>query len=163
MKKTYSGKYNVKNRNKYRGNPDDVTYRSHWEKQAFMWLEKRNDVEWWNSEELVIPYFYEVDKKRHKYHVDLLIKWKDGKTTMVEIKPKKQTIAPKVKNPKSKRSLNEVFAYVKNTNKWHAANEVAKDNGWHFEIWTEDELKKRGILKEIKGKIKPLKRMKPYR
>lgn len=163
MKKTYSGKYIVKNRNKYRGNPDDVTYRSQWEKQAFMWLEKRDDVQWWNSEELIIPYYYEVDKKRHSYHVDLLIKWKNGKTTMVEIKPKKQTIAPKVKNPKSKRSLNEVFAYVKNTNKWNAANEVAKDNGWHFEIWTEDELKKRGILKEIKGKIKPMKRMKPYR
>ena len=43
------------------------------------------------------------------------------------------------------------------------AYEVAKDNGWHFEIWTETDLKRLGILKEIKGKIKPLKRMKPYR
>ena len=163
MKKTYSGKYTVKKRKKYRGNPDDVTYRSNWEKQSFIWLEGNDDVEWWNSEELIIPYYYEVDKKRHKYHVDLLVKWKNGRTTMIEIKPKKQTSPPKVKNPKSKRSLNEVMAYVKNSNKWHAADEVAKDNGWKFEIWTEVELKQKGILKEQSGKLKPMKKMKPYR
>jgi hypothetical protein len=163
MKKTYSGKYSIRNRDIYRGDPTKVTYRSNWEKQAFIWLEKNNNVEWWNSEEMIVPYFYEVDKKRHRYHVDLLIKWKDGRTVMVEIKPKKQTVAPKVKNPKSKRSLNEAFAYIKNMNKWEAATEVAKDNGWHFEIWTEIELRKKGILKKEPGKLKKMKPMKPYR
>lgn len=163
MKKTYTGKYVVKNRERYRGNPDDVTYRSKWEQLCFKWLEDRNDIEWWNSEDFVVPYFYEVDRKTHKYHVDLVIKWKNGKTTLVEIKPKKQTVAPRVKNPKSKRSLNETFAYIKNVNKWEAANKIAKDNGWEFVLWTEDELKRWGILKEQPGKLKPLKRMKPYR
>ena len=163
MKKTYSGKYNVKNRKKYRGDATNVNYRSSWEKQAFMWLEKNDNVEWWNSEEMIVPYYYDVDKKRHKYHVDLTIKWKNGKTVMVEIKPKRQTIAPKVKNPKSKRSLNEAFTFIMNTNKWEAATEVAKDNGWKFEIWTEIELRQKGILKKEPGKLKKLKPMKPYR
>ena len=163
MKKTYSGKYPIKNRSIYRGDPDAVTYRSSWEKQAFMWLEKNSNVEWWNSEEMIVPYYYDVDKRRHKYHVDLLIKWKDGRTVMVEIKPKKQTIPPKTKNPKSKRSLTEAFAYIKNRNKWQAATEVAKDNGWHFEIWTEIELREKGILKREPKKLKKLKPIKPYR
>ena len=158
MKKTYSGKYTVKKRKKYRGNPDDVTYRSNWEKQSFIWLEGNDDVEWWNSEELIIPYYYEVDKRRHKYHVDLLVKWKNGKTLLVEVKPKKQCQPPKVKKPKSKRSLNEAFAWVMNCNKWEAADKVAKDNGWEFVIWTEDELKRFGIMKKQPGKLNALPR-----
>jgi hypothetical protein len=29
------------------------------------------------------------------------------------------------------------MTYVKNINKWEAANEYAKDRGWKFVIWTE--------------------------
>ena len=32
-----------------------------------------------------------------------------------------------------------------NTSKWEYAKEYAKDRGWVFEIWTEDELKEKGI------------------
>jgi hypothetical protein len=83
---------------------------------------------------------------------------------LVEVKPKKQTEPPKAKNPKSKRSLNEVFAYIKNRNKWEAAEQVAKDNGYGFDIWTEIELTKMGILKKTPGKLKKtIKPLKPYR
>ncbi len=70
---------------------------------------------------------------------------------------------PKSKNPKSKSSLNEAFAYIKNRNKWDAAEKVAKDNGYRFVIWTEDELEKMGIKKKQPGKLKKLSPMKPYR
>jgi hypothetical protein len=49
-------------------------------------------------------------------------------------------------------------------NKWEAANTYAKDRGWEFVIWTENDLKRMGIMKEEKkSKLKPLKPMKPFR
>ena len=156
MSKTYSGKYHVKHPDKYKGDASNVTYRSMWEKQCFIFLDGNREVEWWNSEEFVIRYIYDVDKKYHRYFMDLVIKWKNGKTVLVEIKPKKQTQPPKTNRPRSKRSLTEAFTYVKNRNKWEAADKIAKDNGWHFVIWTEDELKEMGILKKQPGRLNSL-------
>ena len=34
--------------------------------------------------------------------------------------------------------MTEALTYVKNMNKWEAANEYAKDRKWKFEIWTEN-------------------------
>ena len=50
------------------------------------------------------------------------------------------------------------MTYVKNQNKWDAANEYAKDRGFEFQIWTEHTLQKMGILPKLKplGKLKPL-------
>ena len=152
--KTYSGKYHVKNPQRYKGDSSDVVYRSHWEKSCFIWLDEHKDVEWWNSEEFVVRYFYDVDKVWRRYFIDLTIRWKNGKTILVEVKPKKQCQPPKVKKPKSQRSLNEAFTWVMNCNKWEAADKVAKDNGWEFVIWTEDELKRFGIMKDHPGKLK---------
>lgn len=163
MADTYKGKYRVKNPKMYKGNPDDVVYRSHWEKNCFLYLDGHPDVEWWASEEFVVPYYYEVDKKYHRYFIDLSIKFKNGKHLLVEVKPKRQTEPPKIKNPRSKRSLTEAYSWIKNVNKWEAADKIAKDNGWEFRIWTEDDLKRFGILKGQPGTIKSMKRMKPYR
>ena len=82
----------------------------------------------------------------------------DGKTIIVEIKPDKETTPPK-RPDKSKRYINEAMTYVKNMNKWEAANSYAKDRGWEFQIWTEETLYSMGIMKKLKG-LKPLK---PYR
>ena len=60
---------------------------------------------------------------------------------------------------KSKRYIGEAMTYVKNMNKWEAANNYAKDRGWEFQIWTEETLHSMGILK----KLKTLKPLKPYR
>ena len=163
MSKTYSGKYEVRNPAKYKGDHTSVTYRSNWEKQAFIWLDGHKDVDWWNSEEFVVKYYYDIDKKWHRYFIDLTIRWKSGKTILVEIKPARQCEPPKVKRPQSKRALNEAYTWVKNSSKWEAADKVAKDNGWQFLIWTEEDLTRYGILKKQPGKIKPMKKMKPYR
>ena len=163
MPKTYSGKYTVRHPEMYKGKSDDVIYRSNWEKQCFIYLDGNKDVEWWNSEEFVVRYYYDVDKKYHRYFIDLCIRWKNGEMLLVEVKPKRQTVPPKVKKPKSKSSLNEAYTWIKNSNKWHAADQVAKDNGWDFVIWTEDDLERFGILKKQPGKMKKLKPMKPYR
>lgn len=153
----YSGKYKVKNPEKYHGDSTNVVYRSHWEKNCMMYFDESSEVKTWSSEEVVIPYFYEVDKRWHRYYMDFKVTWNSGKTTIIEVKPQKETQPPK--GPKrTKRYITEGMTFVKNMNKWEAADAFAKDRQWSFEIWTEVELRLMGILKEYK----PLKKMKPY-
>ena len=156
----YSGRYKVKNRSKYKGDPDNVVFRSMWEKHCFKWCDENPEIQSWSSEETVIPYFYEVDKKYHRYFMDLKITYKNGKTVLVEIKPEKETKPPKFNGKKTKRYINEGLTYVKNMNKWSAAQKFAADNGYGFVIWTEETLKQMGILPNPKKTIKPLKPLK---
>jgi hypothetical protein len=155
----YSGRYKVKNRKKYKGDADNVVFRSMWERHCFKWCDENPNIKSWSSEEVVIPYFYDVDKKYHRYFMDLKITFKDGKTILVEIKPEKETLPPK-RPDKSKRYINEAMTYVKNMNKWEAASKFAKDNNWGFQIWTEKTLTSMGIMPK---QIKPLKPLKPIR
>jgi len=148
--KTYKGKFKVKNIDKYIGDHTKVVYRSLWERQVFRWCEGNPDIAGWNSEEIVIPYKCNTDLRMHKYYMDVLIVMKTGKTYLVEIKPKKQTQSPAKPKRKTKRYINEVTTYIKNTSKWTAAQQYAEHKGWHFQIWTEDTLKNLGI-KLIKG------------
>ena len=158
----YSGRYKVTNPKKYKGDFTKVVYRSLWEKYVFQWCDMNPDVKQWNSEETVIPYYYEVDKRYHRYFVDLKIVMKE-KTILVEIKPERET-APPTGEKRTKRYINESLTYIKNMNKWEAANEYAKDRGWEFQIWTEKTLQEMKLLpKSMPGKIKkPLKRLPPY-
>jgi len=158
----YSGKYIVKNPSKYKGDHTKVIYRSLWEKNCFSWCEGNSQVKEWSSEEVVIPYYYDVDKKYHRYFMDLKITYKDSRTVLVEIKPAKETAPPK-RPDKTKRYLNEALTYIKNENKWTAAREYAKDRNWGFEIWTEHTLEKMGILPKSSRALKPLKPLKPFK
>lgn len=159
----YQGKFKPKNPEKYKGNIDAIVYRSSWELAVLKWLDNNNSVIKYSSEEVVIPYFYEVDKKMHRYFVDFLITFDTGKTFIVEVKPHKETEPPK-RPDKSKRYISEAMTYVKNQNKWNAAEKYAKDNGYTFMIWTEKELTKMGILpKQSEKQLKPLKPLKPFR
>lgn len=156
----YSGRYKLKNPKKYHGDPTNVIYRSMWEKYVFIWCDKSSDVVQWSSEEVVIPYFYEVDKKYHRYFMDFKITFSNGKTILVEVKPKKETTAPVYKGRKTKQYISEGLTYVKNMNKWKAAAEYASDRNWGFEIWTEDILEAKGIKPKS---TKPLKPLKPFK
>jgi hypothetical protein len=141
----YKGKWKPKNLAKYEGNPFKITYRSLWERQAFKWCDENPKIRSWSSEEIIVPYISKTDGKRHNYHPDLKINYTDGKTALIEIKPKKQTTPPKIKSRKTPKYIKEVYAYGMNTSKWEYAKEYAENRGWAFEIWTEDELKERGI------------------
>ena len=158
----YSGKFRVKNTRKYKGDFTNVIYRSLWERNVFKWCDENPNVKQWVSEEIVIPYYYEADKKYHRYYPDIKIVFED-KTILVEIKPESQT-APPTGSKRTKRYIAEGFTYVKNMNKWKAANAYCKDRGWEFQIWTEKTLMEMGLLaKGMPGKLKPLKRLRPYR
>lgn len=158
----YSGYFRPKNTNKYKGDYRNIVYRSLWEKNCMMFFDKSPDVVQWSSEEITIPYYDEGDKRVHRYFPDFWVKWKNGKQTLIEVKPQKETVPP-TSQKRTKRYINEAFTYIKNTCKWQAAEEYCKDHKMQFDIWTEVKLGKMGILpKKMPGKLKPLKKMKPY-
>ena len=155
----YKTKYNPKNKSKYIGNHENIICRSLWERRVCKYLDENVNILRWGSEEIKIPYYSPVDKKMHRYYMDFKVTWRDGSVTLVEVKPNKETTPPKKVNTRNKKYLTEALTYVKNMNKWEAANEYAKDRGWRFEIWTEVELREKGIMKKP---LKPLKKLKPY-
>jgi hypothetical protein len=142
---SYKGRYTIKNKSKYLGDPDAVVYRSLWERQVFRWCEDNPRVKKWNSEEIVVPYKCQIDNRIHRYYVDLLVQLDTKEIILVEIKPKKQTQPPKQPKRKTKRYVNEVMTYIKNNDKWNAAQKYADHKGWKFQVWTEDTLKNLGI------------------
>ena len=98
----------------------------------------------WGSEEIVLPYRSPIDNKVHRYFPDFYIKVKESngkiKRYIIEIKPKKQTVEPKMKKRKTKGYIYEVYEYARNQAKWKAAEEFCKDRMWEFKVLTEDEL-----------------------
>jgi len=161
--KTHSGIYTVKNPSKYEGDHTKVTYRSGWEKHAFKWADGNPDVVKWSSEEVIIPYLYEVDKRYHRYFMDMKLVMASGRTFLVEIKPDKETRIP-TGSKNTRRYLTESFTYVKNINKWDAAREYAEERGWKFVIWTEKNEPLKSIIPKSTKPLKPLgKTLKPFR
>lgn len=141
---TYQGKYIVRNRKKYIGDPFKVTYRSNWEKQVFKYCEEASWIHSWGSEVTIIPYLCETDKRWHRYFVDVTLITNNKEVVLVEIKPFKQTKKPVVKR-RTRYALNEIASFVKNQSKWAAASRLCEEKGWKFEVWTEHELRKLGL------------------
>jgi hypothetical protein len=141
---SYKGKYQLKNPSKYRGNPTLVIYRSLWERSYMKKLDLNENILEWSSEEIALPYKSPLDDRIHKYYPDFYVKERlsDGtiKKYIIEIKPKKQTLEPKVPKRKTKGYLYEVMEYAKNQSKWNSAREYCKDHGYEFKILTEDDL-----------------------
>lgn len=140
------GYFKPKNPAKYKGNSSNIIYRSSYELKLFNRLDADPNVEWWQSEELNIPYRCKTDGRVHRYFPDVVFKRNDGKTIMIEIKPHYQTVEPNASKALTKTGkprkayLNEVMTYAKNTSKWKAAEEYCLDRGWEFLIMTEYEL-----------------------
>jgi len=138
------GNYKIKNYKKYRGNVDNIVYRSSWECKCMTYFDTNPNVLWWTSEECIIPYRDPVTGKSRRYFPDFVIcvKQIDGskKTIMIEVKPQHQTQEPKVQKRKTKKYINEVYTYAVNQAKWKAAIEFCKDNKWEFQVITENEL-----------------------
>ncbi len=159
----YKGRYTVENKKKYAGDFDNVVYRSLWEREVFKWCDRNPKVKKWSSEEICIPYYYDMDKRYHRYFPDLKIVF-ENQTILVEIKPSKETVVPNKTGKTRRQYIGEAAVYVKNMNKWEAADNFCKDRKWKFQIWTEQTLQTMGImekpLKKVPGKLKPLR---PYR
>ena len=139
----YQGIFRPRNPQKYVGNVNNIVYRSSWECRVMNWLDRNPDILSWASEELIIPYKSPVDGRTHRYFPDFLVKvkTKEGavKTMVLEVKPKRQTIAP-TQQRKTKKYINEVITYGVNQAKWKYAQEYCADRGWEFKILTEEHL-----------------------
>lgn len=142
---TYKGFFRPKNPKKYKGDPNNIIYRSGWEAKFMSYLDGHPDVLEWSSEEFAIPYLSPLDGRMHRYFPDFTIKRKDirGKveTFVIEIKPKKQTKPPVKQTKLTKRYIMEVKTWGINSSKWDAAGKFCKERGWKFLIMTEDDLK----------------------
>jgi hypothetical protein len=141
---SYKGKYSPINPRKYKGDPNNVIYRSLWERKFMKYCDTTVNILEWGSEEIIVGYISPLDNRPHRYFPDFYIKVKESmgqiKTYLIEIKPKKQTVEPEKKKRVTKGYLYEVMEYAKNQAKWSAAREFCKDNGWEFKILTETEL-----------------------
>jgi hypothetical protein len=140
---SYKGFFRPKNPNKYRGDPNNIIYRSSWELKVMKYFDDHPDVVWWASEEMHIPYRNPIDQKIHRYFPDFIVKMKkkDGSvmTYLVEVKPYSQTMMPTQKK-KTKRFIQEAATYAVNQEKWRAADNFCQEHGWKFLILTEKEL-----------------------
>ena len=142
---TYKGKFQPQHPSKYQGDVTNIVYRSLWERNLFRWLDSHQFIKSWSSEEVVIPYRCKTDGRIHRYFPDVKFEFGDGRVMLIEVKPKRETVEPRIPKKRTKRFLLEVMTYAKNVSKWEAAMEYAKDRGWIFEIWDEDMLRKLGI------------------
>ena len=140
----YKGRYNPVNPNKYKGNPQNIIYRSLWERKFMVYCDTNDKVLEWGSEEIIIPYISPWDSKVHRYFPDFYIKVKQSSGTLkkfiIEVKPKKQTRPPKPVERKTKRWIKEVRTFGINEAKWKHATKWCKDNDMEFKILTEEEL-----------------------
>ena len=141
---SYQGSFRPKNPEKYQGNPNNIVYRSLWELKLMRYLDDHSEVISWGSEEVAIPYRSPVDGKIHRYFPDFVVKKKnrDGtsSTIMIEVKPRAQTIEPKVQKKATKKYINEVMTWGVNQAKWKAAENYCQDRMWKFQLMTEKEL-----------------------
>lgn len=161
MGKYYQGKYILECAEKYEGNVDNVVFRSSWEYRAFRYCDTNPKIIKWASEEVIIPYISPLDKKMHRYFMDLKIttidEYGNRVVTLVEIKPEKETLPPTKVGKKKERYVEEVKTYLVNQAKWAAARKFCQMKNWNFVIWTENQL-----VPESDAGVKKLKSQRNY-
>jgi len=128
-------------------------YRSSWELRVMRYLDLNENVLKWNSEGLRIKYMFELSTngKQKNYYVDFYCEIRNQQGIVekvaIEVKPLGQTappIPPKNKTAKAmKNYLYSVSTYVKNQNKWKAAEIFCRKNGMKFMLLTENDLFKK--------------------
>lgn len=147
---SYKGKFNPKNPRKYKGDFQNIIWRSLWERQIMVYLDETESVLEWSSEEIAIPYISPKDSRTHRYFPDFFVKSRNAageeKCFLWEIKPSKEAIEPAVKTreqllaesaSKKRKYYLDVIKYGINKRKWEAAEQYCKAKGWTFHIITE--------------------------
>jgi hypothetical protein len=145
MGKWAQGIYTPKNPQKYVGN-HKPKYRSGWELTFMTFCDSNDNIIYWASESMRIPYKHPLTGKPTIYVPDFLVVYQNkfGKqiAEVVEIKPKKQSIIEsKVANAKDR------MVVAINHAKWAAAMAYCKSQGMAFRVITEDQLFHNGKAK----------------
>lgn len=133
----HKGVYTVVNREKYIGAKAPI-FRSGWESSFMRYCDNNPKIAKWGSECVKIPYYDPIKQKDRKYYMDFIIIGTSGNTTLVEVKPYRQTMKPKMTKKKKKTTfLYESETFSTNTAKWDAAVEFCRKRKWEFKIITE--------------------------
>lgn len=144
MPKYYQGRYKVKNPEKYKGDPSNVVFRSSWEKKLMIWCDTKPNVIFWNSEELIVPYYSAIDQKPHRYFVDfkIWIEYPNGevKVFAVEVKPESQIKKPDQPQRMTRAAQEKILTWIRNQEKWKAAKEFCESRGMSFVVLNEHDL-----------------------
>jgi hypothetical protein len=138
MARFAQGIFTPKNSQKYVGK-NKPRYRSGWELTFMTFCDSNNNVLYWASESLIVPYRHPFTGKATNYIPDFFVVYQNkyGKqiAEVVEIKPKKQSIIEsKVANAKDRMIV------AINHAKWQAAMGYCKQYGYTFRVITEDDL-----------------------
>jgi len=149
--KPHKGLFRPINPAKYKGNPNNIIFRSSWELVCMRRFDLDPSIIFWASEEIGVPYLdrssIDADtgkRKSRMYYPDFIVKKKnkDGAITtiMIEIKPYVQSVPPVKGKKTDQRFLTEVSTFAKNISKWEYAREFCRRKGWQFIVLTEKEL-----------------------
>jgi len=141
----YQGKYRPINREKILGNPDNIVYRSGWERDLMKKFDTSPDVLKWGSEVEGQHIWYKspVDGQKHRYFPDFILVTRSSSNvkghdvSLLEVKPYGQCFPPQQRGKKKVRYVHEVKTYLVNQAKWRAAREWATARGWVFKVVTE--------------------------
>jgi hypothetical protein len=137
-------RYKVHNKAKYVADLQEVVYRSSWELKYMKYLDRAPNVLEWASENVIIPYYNQIEKKTRRYFVDFYVKVQNPegliKKYIIEVKPASQCRPPKRRNRISSKYKNDLRRFIVNQNKWKSARKWAEQRGMEFIILTEKEL-----------------------
>lgn len=132
------GKYIPRFPEKYKGDPENIFYRSGLERKYMNFFDLNSSIlEWsYETDDIIIPYQdASSNNKIRNYYMDFYIKIKttSGEIIkyLVEIKPAQQV------KPKRFTKYYSKADYIKNLSKWKFAKKWAETNGMKFIILTE--------------------------
>ena len=144
MRAYKQGRFKPTNPEKYKGNAENIIFRSDWERRIMCWMDTNKNILEWSSEEIIVLYRSPVDNSVRRYFPDIYMKYRlpsgELKETLLEIKPDVQTRPPVKPSRKTKKYLQEVVTYGINQAKWQAAEKYCSDRGWDFRVLTEHDL-----------------------
>lgn len=138
MGKWAQGIYTPKNPQKYIGK-HKPRYRSGWELTFMTFCDSNDNVIYWASEAMKIPYKHPFTGKSTIYVPDFFVVYENKRgqkiAEVVEIKPKKQSIIEsKVASAKDR------MVVAINHAKWSSATAYCKTQGFAFRVITEDDI-----------------------
>lgn len=139
----WSGTFHPKNPEKYvdpKNRP--VYYRSKIEYHFMKWFDTHPDVVAWNSECCIVNYYDSTKEKIRRYFPDFLVRFKDGRTIMVEIKHSSDLKEPLPNKRKTPKYIAECKTWINNQEKWKAAEQYCRERKWEFRVMSEKNLPK---------------------
>ena len=126
---SYKGIYRPSNPKKYKGDSQNIIYRSLWERKFMNYCDLNENILEWASEEFWIPYLDPTTNRVRRYFPDFFIKYKDKdsniRRSVIEVKPMRETLQPKATKGKSRKTMiNESMTYVKKSGEVEGSKRV---------------------------------------